>query len=54
VVGGSRQWRGRVVSDRAVIARWRAASATTLTTSGDAPDCEIPITTASMKRGGAS
>jgi hypothetical protein len=37
-----------------VIAPWRAPSATTLTTSGDAPDCEMPITIASTKRGGAS
>ena len=33
---------------------WRRASASTDATSGDAPDCEIPRTTAPSSRGGCS
>ena len=34
--------------------RWRRASSSTATTSGDAPDCEMPITAAGPSSGGAS
>src|SRR5262249_56074159 len=33
---------------------WRFASSSTATTSGDAPDCEMPITAAASRFGGAS